>query len=190
MLTSPNQTKDSPQTFDYDVAMRRVIYLAVIGAVVVLPYSWSGVLTGGGHFASVFSVGLMAACAAIVSGGLLGFLFGVPHVREGETAQTQSGGRNSPADSEDESGSSGSSITYRPNTSLEQISDWLTKMLVGVGLVEIKSIPGKLKGAAGFVAKGLGNNDQAQAFALTLLVFFAVCGFVFGYLWARLYLKR
>jgi hypothetical protein len=188
MLT--NQTKDSTQTFDYDVAMRRVIYLAVIGAVIVLVYSESGAWIGGGHFASVFSLSLMAACAAMVSGGLLGFLFGVPHVREGETAQTPSGERNRSEDSGDERDSAGSSITYRPNTSLEQISDWLTKMLVGVGLVEIKAIPGKLKGAANFVAKGLGNNEQAQAFALTLLIFFAICGFVFGYLWARLYLKR
>jgi hypothetical protein len=177
---SANQTKDSTQTFDCDVAMRRVIYLAVIGAVVVLVYSGSAGWTGGGHIANVFSIGLMAACAAIVAGGLLGFLFGVPHIREGEAAQTQSGVRNNPADSEDESVSSGSSIAYRPNTSLEQISDWLTKMLVGVGLVEIKVIPHKLKGAAAFVAKGLGDNDQAQAFALTLLVFFAICGFVFG----------
>jgi hypothetical protein len=107
MPTSPNQSKDSTQTFDYDVAMRRVIYLAVIGAVVVLVYSGSAAWTGGGHIASVFSIGLMAACAAIVSGGLLGFLCGVPHVREGEAAQTQSGVRNNPADSEDESVSSG-----------------------------------------------------------------------------------
>lgn len=190
MFTSSNQTEDSTQPFDYNVALRRVVYVAVLGAVVICIYSWSAAWTGCGNFASVCSMGLMAAGAAIVSGGLLGFLFGVPHVREGEASQTKSEVRDNTADPEHENVTSGSSISYRPNTSLEQISDWLTKMLVGVGLVEIKVIPDKLKDTARFVARGLGNYDGAQAFALTLLIFFSVCGFVFGFLWARLYLKR
>lgn len=79
---------------------------------------------------------------------------------------------------------------YRPNTSLEQISDWLTKILVGVGLVQIKVIPGEILALAAYLAKGLGGGEQAEAFALTLLVYFSVCGFVFGFLWARLYLPK
>jgi hypothetical protein len=190
MPTSSDQTKDTTPKFDYDVAMRQVRYVAVLGVVVILIYSGSTAWTDAGHFAGVFSMGLMAAGAALVSGGLLGFLFGVPHVREGEAARTQSPGRDDSADSEPEGVTSDPRISYRPSTSLEQISDWLTKMIVGVGLVEVKVIPDKLKNLASFVAKGLGHNDEAQVFALTLIVFFSICGFVFGYLWARLYLKR
>ena len=57
-------------------------------------------------------------------------------------------------------------------------------------MIEIKVIPEKLKGMATYIAKGFGNNKQAQAFALTLLIYFSACGFVFGFLWARLFLKR
>jgi hypothetical protein len=96
------------------------------------------------------------AGAAIVSGGLLGFLFGVPHTREGEAPQTKTGGRD---DAVVQTETTDTSITYVPNTSLEQISDWLTKMLVGVGLIEIKAIPDKLKGVASYIAKGLGTGD-------------------------------
>jgi hypothetical protein len=63
-------------------------------------------------------------------------------------------------------------------------------MLVGVGLVEIKVIPEKLKGVAAYVAKGLGDDESAKTFAMTELLYFSICGFVFGFLWARLYLPR
>jgi hypothetical protein len=190
MFTKSSQSDDPAQPFDYHVALRRIIYVALLGAFVIFLYSSSSSWTRSGNFASVFSLGLMAAGAAMVSGGLLGFLFGVPHVREGEPTQAKSGVRDDTADQQDDNVASDSSTSYRPNTSLEQISDWLTKMLVGVGLVEIKVIPDKLKDIGRFVARGLGNKDEAQAFALTLLIFFSVCGFVFGFLWARLYLKR
>jgi hypothetical protein len=119
----------------------------------------------------------MAAGAAIVSGGLLGFIFGVPHTRETETGSTAEEEQDSDSNQKSSAASTGPSTTnYRPNTSLEQISDWLTKILVGVGLIEIKVIPEKLKGLAAYIAKGLGDSDQARAFALTHLVFFRLAG--------------
>lgn len=135
----------------------------------------------------VLSVGLMAGGAALSISGLLGFLFGVPHTRD----ESQSPAESKAKDGEPKNlRAVGSGTTYRPNTGLEQISDWLTKMLVGVGLVEIKVIPSKLVRLAAYVAMGLGNNDQAQVFAMALLAYFGLGGFVFGFLWARLYLPK
>jgi len=34
---------------------------------------------------------------------------------------------------------------YSGNTNLEQISDWLTKILVGVGLTQLREIPGQVQ---------------------------------------------
>jgi hypothetical protein len=190
MSTQSQQTAPPIPPSDYYVALRRVVYMASLGAALIFIYGAGLAREGGGNFANSLSVGLMAAGAAMVSGGLLGFLFGVPHTREGEPNQIERDGRGKSVEQADKPGPSDPSTSYRPNTSLEQISDWLTKMLVGVGLIEIKVIPGKLKGVAAYIANGLGDNDQARAFALTLLIFFSVCGFVFGFLWARLYLKR
>jgi hypothetical protein len=39
-----------------------------------------------------------------------------------------------------------------------------------------------------FTAKGLGTEDYNQVFALALLSYSAVLGFLFGYLWTRLFL--
>jgi hypothetical protein len=185
--TEFKKNADSTPPSDYYIALRRVIYTACLGAAFIFIYGLSFAQEAGGVFLRFLSVGLMAAGAAILSGGLLGFLFGVPHTKEGEAPPAKTEGRD---DALVRPETTNTSVTYVPNTSLEQISDWLTKMLVGVGLIEIKAIPDKLKGIASYVAKGLGNEEQTSVFALLLLIFFSVCGFVFGFLWARLYLKR
>jgi len=74
-------------------------------------------------------IALIVTGAAI--GGLLGFLFGVPKL--GAATPTESAAANGGADSQ-------SRGFFRGNTNLEEISDWLTKIIVGVGLVEAKDI--------------------------------------------------
>ena len=76
---------------------------------------------------------------------------------------------------------------YRPNTNLEQISDWLTKILVGVGLVEFESIRDGILRMARSVGSGLGPGEHL-VFATGILVYFCVCGFFLSYLWTRLHL--
>jgi hypothetical protein len=71
------------------------------------------------------------------------------------------------------------------NSNLELISDWLTKILVGVGLTQFKSIPGALYKLASFVAGGTG---QGQAFALFVILYFFFGGFVAAYLETRVFL--
>ncbi len=65
------------------------------------------------------SLWALAYCAA---GFLVGFLFGIPRVLQGEDVLP------------------GQQPEYRQrvNTNLEQISDWLTKIIVGLGLVELR----------------------------------------------------
>lgn len=119
-------------------------------------------------FFSVVSFGIIIACASTMVGGLLGFLFGIPHTLQEEPKTT-------------------TGICYRANTNLEQISDWLTKILVGVGLTQLNEMPTQMKRVSTFLAGGFGGPDSG-AFALTILVFFIVCGFLVGFLWTRLFL--
>jgi hypothetical protein len=131
----------------------------------------------------------MAGGAATLAGGLMGFLFGVPHASESDKNRKVGAKRDSSENSAPTS-QYDSVRTYTPSTSLEEIADWLTKILVGVGLIEIGTIPGKLVSVASFIASGLGPSENAQTFALTILIYFSACGFVFGFLWARIYLAR
>jgi hypothetical protein len=74
------------------------------------------------------------------------------------------------------------------NTNLEEISDWLTKIIVGVSLVELQKVQTMLQGSAGFIAQSLGGPSQTS-FAYGLMIYFSVSGFLGSYLLTRLYLQ-
>jgi len=75
------------------------------------------------------------------------------------------------------------------NTNLEEISDWLTKIIVGVSLVELQKIQVRLQEMAEFIAQSIGGAAQAS-FAYGLMVYFSTAGFLGSYLLTRLYLQR
>lgn len=77
------------------------------------------------------------------------------------------------------------SSRYQPNTNLEQISDWLTKILVGVGLTHLARIQEGFTVVGAALARGFGTG-VGELFGLALVVYFVICGFLYGYLWARL----
>src|SRR5258708_2722865 len=70
------------------------------------------------------AIGLLVAGAALAAGILIGFLFGIPRTLQRE-------GTNGAA------GANSTAEAYGVNTTLEQISDWLTKIIVGVGLLPL-----------------------------------------------------
>ena len=116
------------------------------------------------------------------AGGLLGFLFGIPkalQLREGPEAARQK-------DQEDDKGNR---PAYRANTNLEEVSDWLTKILVGVGLTQLNAIPRKVVAFGAYFGAPLGADAvTGERFAAAVLLYFSVTGFLLGYLWTRLFL--
>ena len=125
-------------------------------------------------FFSVSFAGLLLSGAALLVGGALGFLFGIPRTLQPDE----------PGAEDTETGT----VNYRANTNLEQISDWLTKMLVGVGLTQLPAIPEQLRSVGKSIAPALGDTPSAPVMAVSILIFFAASGFLFGFLWTRLYL--
>ena len=128
-------------------------------------------------FFVVLSVGCLVAGASALVGGTLGFLFGIPRTLQ----QEGNFGDARPAEFERRT-------DYRANTNLEQISDWLTKILVGVGLTQIGEIKAGLGTLSAFAAQGLGAQPHNQIFALVLICYSCILGFLFGYLWTRLFM--
>jgi hypothetical protein len=78
-------------------------------------------------------------------------------------------------------------LQYQPNTNLEQISDWLTKILVGVGLTQIDKIRQVTLQASAHIGQALGGTGTGEQFALVIMLYFLTCGFLFGYLWTRVF---
>ena len=148
----------------------------VLGVLGILIYAWSV------HSGSVLAVALLIAGAAFLGGALLGFLFGIP--RSLAVEATAAGAGAEPVDAGQRA------ALYRSNTNLEQISDWLTKILVGVGLVELGRLVELTRNLVDFLTPGLGNRPSSPSFALALLVLYSISGFMIVYLVTRVYLGR
>lgn len=172
-LQRSNQVSDSSEALK---VLSFLIPLGLIGIIIYSLQSWDLTL-----ITSVFGVVSMLAGASLLLGGFVGFLFGIPRTLQKDMRP--------PTDAEkraDESGNNG--VAYQANTNLEQISDWLTKIMIGVGLTQLTNLPGKLQQLTDYVSIGLGNASGSRPFTLFVILYFAVCGFLFGYLWTRLFL--
>jgi len=125
--------------------------------------------------------GLMFAIAigAWMGGGALGFLFGVPRFKSTSATQnplTMNANTNA-------------TIGFIPNTNLEQISDWLTKIIIGATLVQLGPLKEEIGNLCDNVGIALGNK-QAGIFCGGIVVFFFFSGFLWGYLWCSIRIFR
>lgn len=115
----------------------------------------------------VATLNLMLGGAAGLSGAVIGFLFGIP--RSLADGATPTDGRKS-----------------KPNTNLEQISDWLTKILVGATLTSLASVPSFLRHLAEFLDKGAYQGlPGGGTFAVIILMYFSALGFYWSYIETR-----
>jgi hypothetical protein len=121
--------------------------------------------------------GFILAVACLAGGFLAGFLFGIPKVLQVDRTEPQS------------SDSASAAYQQRVNTNLEEISDWLTKIIVGLGLYELKRVPVWVGELARVFTYSLQQPDQEQGVFAAAIVFFLICGFLLGFLITRLYLQ-
>jgi uncharacterized membrane protein len=103
------------------------------------------------------------ACIAV--GALIGFLFAVPRLNPAVEIRTQ----------------------LIPNANVEAVSDWLTKILVGVGLVNFQAIGRFVDQMAAALAVDSG---KGKAFALGVIVYFFAVGIIQGYILTRIFLSE
>jgi tetratricopeptide (TPR) repeat protein len=108
----------------------------------------------------------LLALASFVSGLFLGFLFGIP--KRDDKAETP----------------------YHLSSNLVDISDWLTKIIIGLGLVEIKTIPHALQSVGEYIQQSTNASEPSiKIFSVCCIVYFGVFGIYFGYNYTRLILS-
>src|SRR4051794_13810704 len=144
-----------------------------VGVIALAAYAWHQ------DSGSVFANAVLVAGCAFAIGGLLGFLFGIPRSPSGDpgravTTENSSAGSDAPT-----------RTGYESNTNLEQISDWLTKILVGVGLVELGKLDTTVRHLGAALAPAFGNAPSSETFALATCFLYAVTGFLIIYLATR-----
>jgi hypothetical protein len=147
------------------------MFTPIIAAGTVLIYAASGHFAKGSTFFSVLAVGLAAIGAALFAGLLFGFLFGLPKSLEPQTHPDPK-------------------RLLATNTNLDQISDWLTKILVGIGLVQLGKLAHGVSKLGDALGPGLGGGLGAKPFAVALLLYSVVDGFLVGYIWTRIDLSE
>ncbi len=144
----------------------------------------SGALSEAGHDLREIGISLIWAVGIFGGGFLIGFLFGIPRSVQSPTDAD-------PKATNDSSKPTSAKVVQRTltaNTNLEQISDWLTKILVGVSLVEAKSISAHLLSLARLMARG-DCGMGSPSLALAMLLAFTTIGFMLGYLATRMFLS-
>lgn len=144
-----------------------ILSLLVPATVKALNGDWAGALT-------VVGTGLWLEGAAILAGSVVGFLFGIP-LRE-------------PKGGEDQDAKPPGNEGYRPNTNLEQISDWLTKIIVGIGLTQFRSFAEFFAFIGSRAGPAFGDKPSGEVIAICIVISYTLLGFFNGFLLAYLWL--
>lgn len=181
------------------VIARICLGVVLVGVIIVLVYcnTYSGKAT-------IFA--WMLACLLV--GTFIGFLFGIPKILQGGgqnpppppptgTAASQGATGTNPPTPPPSPTATGISYQQQVNTNLTEISDWLTKIIVGLGLVNLKQIPAYLDKYAGILAGALFKSATAKgvmeplafAFSYGTIIGYTILGFLFGYISTRVYLS-
>lgn len=178
-----------------------IVGMFALGALLIILYVVS---TVGPHLRYI-SVGLFTACAAFLIGTVVGLVLAIPHfVSSGDyRRQMTTPGINQPSiqepggpstdDAEPKSaevtGGRGQEQRVLPSSNLAEISDWLTKLLLGAGLVELTRLGQPLSELIDNVARGLGGattsggvTESAVVIAAGILITYVALGFLGGYL--------
>lgn len=107
---------------------------------------------------------LIVCLAAAAVGTLAGFLFGVPLAKESDgNALTQS--------------------QVIANSNLGQVSDWLTKIIIGVGLIQFQDIGSAILNMGQGVSAAIGSPVGGVVFAVSLIVGTTLASLVLAYMW-------
>jgi hypothetical protein len=156
-------------------------------------FLWAENRPAGGVLAA-FSLGLLILGSSALVGGVFGLLFGIPKSVSDPAAALA---RQQSAAGEGEASAAANAApraSYAANTNLEQISDWLTKILVGVGLTELTTIRtqfvalGDYLGNAFAVGSPAAPGSAAPVVAIVIVVYGLSSGFLAGYLLTRMFL--
>ena len=150
--TQNNKKKRSSE--DTVAKIQNAFYIAVgIGLSATILFSLSSSFA---EFAAHLGCAMLIASASLLTGGILGFLFGIPRTLQRDVEfESENRGRNS----------SDQVTHYRANTNLEQISDWLkyaSKSWLAWGLpISLTEIPSHLRSFGKYASPALGHSEAA-----------------------------
>jgi len=156
---------------------RMLRFMILMGVAVILILSiasiWAPTENSFRAFVNSLGTGLLIGGACFTTGGLMGFLFAIPKLLQNTSLLPESAASNK--------------VIFLHNDNLVQISDWLTKIIVGVGLTQLHDIPPALFSIGGQLSPSFGYGEVGRNIAVGCVLYFIVVGFLSVYIWTRLY---
>jgi hypothetical protein len=149
-----------------ETSITLTLYMGLfLGLVPVVGYPILIPETGG----RIIFIGLLLALASFITFFFTGTLFGMPK-------------RNKEVDKEND---------YALNNSLVEISDWLTKIIVGLALINLKEIPGYFINLGEYVSLSTKyKGELLNIYTISIVIYFGFLGLYIGYNYMRLVLSN
>jgi hypothetical protein len=134
---------------------------------------------------------LLWSVASLSAGATLGFLFGIPKTVMARPERAAPGAAPPNADSAAAHDVAAGAANGRANTNLEEVSDWLTKIVVGLTLVNLTTIRNNVIDISANMAATFHESPTGadRSFACALIVSFFILGFLCAYLYTRIFLQ-
>lgn len=181
-LTRRSLSPRNPPADAGDEIQRGVLAVSLVLIVAVVTVSVLLALTSHNTGVGITAFVLFAAAMAIGAG--LGFLFGLPRSRVSDMAPDGTG-----------PGSAGvlggkPSTYYLTNSNLIKVSDWLTTIVIGLGLVNLGKVVPAFRNLASALRQPLGGTAYAGTLGVSALIFGLLAGFLLCYLWISIRMRQ
>lgn len=163
---------------EHSAKMNRFVHLWPLTIIIAGILACAAGATISQTYQDFFGLLLLISLASLLCGAVFGFLFGIPRLNKNYDPR------------EDYQ----RTTKYTPNTNLEDVSDWLTKIIIGVTLTQLTKIPGYLQSLADSIL--LNNSCEtldcnfARPVIISGVIYFFIAGFITGYFYTRLYLPN
>jgi tetratricopeptide (TPR) repeat protein len=178
--------KDDQWMENLDYTLQFLFAWLAGGFVIILAYAlsfWTASPTREGftQFLTMLCYGGLLSLGFGSLGGLVGFLFGIPRqVRQSDKpAVNTTSGQEVERIAKDEPRSD--------STNLEQVSDWLTKIILGAGLTQLTKLPAQLKSLGEYFKPGF---HDSSLIPILIVMNSLIFGFFAGYVLTQLFLAQ
>jgi hypothetical protein len=148
-----------------------IVGVVLLTAMIVVSVMLAAFTHDGGAGVTAFL--LFVAAAAV--GALLGFLFGMPRARMADLT-----GEVTPR----------AATFYLTNSNLIKVSDWLTTIVIGLGLVNLGKVVPALRDLGHALHQPLGGTAYAGAVGISVLIVGVLAGFILDYLWTSIRVRE
>lgn len=167
--SSPPEGKSGLNLFGLLISFRNIstngliAILGILGIIGIIANAWSYEV---GFFKSFSNLFLLSLAFTMI-GLLLGVLFGIPKSVPKANHET----------------------TVRANTNLEEVSDWLTKIIIGFGIAELAQVDRQF---LIHIADNLSSlvPGLSRMTLLSIVIYFPIYGLLSGWLLTRIYLTE